>query len=105
MHSLLPLHVRAGKIHWRNTLEQLNIVGPKSLSVCLLTSFFLGMVFTIQFIRHASRAVAADVLHPASRIPLPALCPSLRGSSPPLPRTQQHAPHRHPSAGSSRGWA
>lgn len=40
-----------GKIHWRNTLEQLNLVGPRSLGVCLLTSFFLGMVFTIQFIR------------------------------------------------------
>ena len=40
-----------GKIHWRNTLEQLNIVGPKSLGVCLLTSAFIGMVFTIQFIR------------------------------------------------------
>ncbi len=41
----------AGKVHWRNTLEQLNIVGPKSLGVCLLTSAFIGMVFTIQFIR------------------------------------------------------
>ena len=41
----------AGKVHWRNTLEQLSIVGPKSLGVCLLTSAFIGMVFTIQFIR------------------------------------------------------
>jgi hypothetical protein len=41
----------AGKIHWRNTLEQLDVVGPKSLGVCLLTSAFIGMVFTIQFIR------------------------------------------------------
>ncbi|KAL6771073.1 TGD1 [Auxenochlorella protothecoides x Auxenochlorella symbiontica] len=44
-----------GKIHWRNTLEQLNLVGPRSLGVCLLTSFFLGMVFTIQFIREFTK--------------------------------------------------
>ena len=37
-----------GKIHFRNVLEQLANVGPKSLSVCLLTSCFVGMVFTIQ---------------------------------------------------------
>lgn len=48
-----PCHpqTNAGKVHWRNTLEQLNIVGPKSLGVCLLTAAFIGMVFTIQFIR------------------------------------------------------
>ena len=37
-----------GKIHLRNVLEQLSNVGPKSLSVSLLTSCFVGMVFTIQ---------------------------------------------------------
>ena len=37
-----------GKVHMRNVLEQLSNVGPKSLSVCLLTSCFVGMVFTIQ---------------------------------------------------------
>ena len=37
-----------GKIHFRNVLEQIANVGPKSLSVCLLTSCFVGMVFTIQ---------------------------------------------------------
>ncbi|KAK9991331.1 hypothetical protein SO802_026316 [Lithocarpus litseifolius] len=35
-----------GKIHWRNTLQQLERVGPKSVSVCLLTSAFVGMAFT-----------------------------------------------------------
>jgi hypothetical protein len=32
-------------------MEQLNMVGPRSLGVCLLTAAFVGMVFTIQFIR------------------------------------------------------
>jgi ABC-type transporter Mla maintaining outer membrane lipid asymmetry permease subunit MlaE len=27
------------------------MVGPRSLGVCLLTAAFVGMVFTIQFIR------------------------------------------------------
>ena len=38
----------AGKIHWRNTYEQLKLVGPKSMGVALLTAGFVGMVFTIQ---------------------------------------------------------
>ena len=38
----------AGKIHWRNTREQLSLVGPRSLGVALLTASFVGMVFTIQ---------------------------------------------------------
>ena len=41
----------AGKVHWKNTIEQLDMVGPRSLGVCLLTAAFVGMVFTIQFIR------------------------------------------------------
>ena len=38
----------AGKIHLRNTVEQLKLVGPRSLGVALLTAGFVGMVFTIQ---------------------------------------------------------
>ncbi len=38
----------AGKIHWKNTRDQLQLVGPKSLGVALLTAGFVGMVFTIQ---------------------------------------------------------
>lgn len=45
MHAM-PCH--AGKIHWRNTMEQLKLVGPSSLGVALLTAGFVGMVFTIQ---------------------------------------------------------
>eukprot|EP00878_Enallax_costatus_P023503 GHUV01025002.1.p2 GENE.GHUV01025002.1~~GHUV01025002.1.p2 ORF type:complete len:182 (+),score=43.83 GHUV01025002.1:331-876(+) len=37
-----------GNIHWRNTRDQLQLVGPKSLGVALLTAGFVGMVFTIQ---------------------------------------------------------
>ncbi|KAL7113073.1 hypothetical protein ACP275_04G040800 [Erythranthe tilingii] len=44
-----------GKIHWKNTLQQLKRVGPKSLGVCLLTSAFVGMAFTIQFVREFTR--------------------------------------------------
>ena len=43
-----PIAICAGKIHWRNTRDQLMLVGPKSLGVALLTAGFVGMVFTIQ---------------------------------------------------------
>ncbi|XP_076940190.1 protein TRIGALACTOSYLDIACYLGLYCEROL 1, chloroplastic-like isoform X2 [Bidens hawaiensis] len=43
------------KIHWKNTLQQLERVGPKSVGVCLLTSAFVGMAFTIQFVREFTR--------------------------------------------------
>ncbi len=42
------LHFLAGKIHVRNTIEQLKLVGPRSMGVSLLTAGFVGMVFTIQ---------------------------------------------------------
>ena len=35
-------------MHWRNTADQLRLVGPRSLGVSLLTASFVGMVFTIQ---------------------------------------------------------
>lgn len=44
-----------GNIHWRNTLEQMKLVGPKSLGVALLTAGFVGMVFTIQFVREFAK--------------------------------------------------
>ena len=44
-----------GKIHLKNTLEQLEIVGPKTLGVSLLTAGFVGMVFTIQFVREFAK--------------------------------------------------
>lgn len=44
-----------GKVHWRNTLQQLERAGPRSVGVCLLTSAFVGMAFTIQFVREFTR--------------------------------------------------
>lgn len=44
-----------GKVHWRNTLQQLERVGPRSVGVCLLTAAFVGMAFTIQFVREFTR--------------------------------------------------
>lgn len=38
----------------RNTVEQLKLVGPRSLGVALLTAGFVGMVFTIQACARAS---------------------------------------------------
>lgn len=56
------VHMIQGKIHRRNTLEQMAAVGPASLSIALITAAFVGMVFTIQVAREfinfgATRAV------------------------------------------------
>lgn len=42
------VHLLMGRIHRRNTLEQMSVVGPDSLLVALITAAFVGMVFTIQ---------------------------------------------------------
>ncbi len=44
-------HLLKGKIHRRNTLEQMSVAGPESLLIALLTASFVGMVFTIQVAR------------------------------------------------------
>lgn len=44
-------HLLGGKIHRRNTLEQMAFVGPDSMFIALLTASFVGMVFTIQVAR------------------------------------------------------
>ena len=49
------LKLATGKVHLRNTHDQLQIVGPRSMGVCLLTASFVGMVFTIQFIREFTK--------------------------------------------------
>lgn len=56
------VHIIQGKIHRRNTLDQMAAVGPASLSIALITAAFVGMVFTIQVAREfinfgATRAV------------------------------------------------
>ena len=45
------IHLIAGKIHRRNTLDQMAAVGPESLLISLVTAIFVGMVFTIQVAR------------------------------------------------------
>ena len=45
------LHLLNGKIHRRNTIDQMIIVGPESLTISLVTAGFVGMVFTIQVAR------------------------------------------------------
>ena len=45
------IHLIQGKIHRRNTLEQMAVVGPDSLFIALLTAIFVGAVFTIQVAR------------------------------------------------------
>jgi ABC-type transporter Mla maintaining outer membrane lipid asymmetry permease subunit MlaE len=44
-----------GKIHWKNLFDQLKAVGPNTLGVAMLTAGFVGMVFTIQFVREFAR--------------------------------------------------
>ncbi len=44
-------HLLKAKIHRRNTLEQMSVVGPESLTIALTTAGFVGMVFTIQVAR------------------------------------------------------
>lgn len=45
------IHVLKGRIHRRNTIEQMTIVGPDSLLIALLIAATVGMVFTIQVAR------------------------------------------------------
>ncbi|MEQ9235029.1 MlaE family lipid ABC transporter permease subunit [Coleofasciculus sp. E2-BRE-01] len=45
------VHLLGGKIYRRNTLEQMAVVGPDSLTIALITSTFIGAVFTIQVTR------------------------------------------------------
>lgn len=44
-------HLLKSRIHRRNTLEQMNVVGPESLTISVVTAAFVGMVFTIQVAR------------------------------------------------------
>ena len=45
------VHLLKARINRRNTLEQMAVVGPDSLSIALITAAFVGMVFTIQVAR------------------------------------------------------
>ncbi|MBW4637845.1 MAG: MlaE family lipid ABC transporter permease subunit [Gloeocapsa sp. UFS-A4-WI-NPMV-4B04] len=45
------IHLLRGKIHRRNTIDQMAVAGPESLLIALVTAAFVGMVFTIQVTR------------------------------------------------------
>ncbi|MEQ8756825.1 MlaE family lipid ABC transporter permease subunit [Coleofasciculus sp. G1-WW12-02] len=45
------VHLLGGKIHRRNTLDQMAVVGPDSLTIAMITASFIGAVFTIQVTR------------------------------------------------------
>lgn len=60
------VHLFQGKIHRRNTLEQLSVVGPESLAIILLTATTIGMVFTVEvaaeFLRFGVGSAVGGVL-------------------------------------------
>ncbi|MGG6269586.1 MlaE family lipid ABC transporter permease subunit [Leptolyngbya sp. AN03gr2] len=45
------VHLLSGRIHRRNTIEQMATAGPESLLIALVTAMFVGAVFTIQVSR------------------------------------------------------
>lgn len=47
----ITVHLLRGKVHGRNTTEQMAMVGPGSLGISMLTAVTVGMVFTIQVAR------------------------------------------------------
>jgi phospholipid/cholesterol/gamma-HCH transport system permease protein len=54
------------KLHWRNTVEQMSMVGTESLLITLVTASFVGGVFTIQvakeFINFGAQQAIGGVL-------------------------------------------
>jgi len=56
------VHLLRGKIHRRNTIEQMATVGPDSLFIALLTAIFVGAVFTIQVAREFINFGAGNII-------------------------------------------
>ncbi len=56
------IHILQGKIHQRNTREQMAAVGPDSLFIALLTAIFVGAVFTIQVAREFINFGAGNIV-------------------------------------------
>jgi len=56
------VHLLRGRIHWRNTLEQMAAVGPDSVFIALLTAIFVGAVFTIQVAREFINFGAGNIV-------------------------------------------
>jgi phospholipid/cholesterol/gamma-HCH transport system permease protein len=62
----VTVHLLAGKIHRRNTIEQMVIVGTESLLIALLAATFVGMGFSLQisqeFINYGASGAVGGVL-------------------------------------------
>jgi phospholipid/cholesterol/gamma-HCH transport system permease protein len=56
------VHLVRGKIHRRNTLEQMAAVGPDSVFIALVTAIFVGAVFTIQVAREFINFGAGNII-------------------------------------------
>ncbi len=56
------LHILRGRIHYRNTVEQMAAAGPASLLIVAVASIFVGAVFTIQVAREFLRFGASGVV-------------------------------------------
>jgi phospholipid/cholesterol/gamma-HCH transport system permease protein len=56
------IHLLKGKIHQRNTIDQMAVAGPESLLIALVTAAFVGMVFTIQVTREFINFGAASAV-------------------------------------------
>ncbi|MCU0525375.1 MAG: MlaE family lipid ABC transporter permease subunit [Elainella sp. Prado103] len=60
------VHLLQGRIHRRNTIDQLTVVGPESLGIVLLTAATIGMVFTVEvageFLRFGLGSAVGGVL-------------------------------------------
>lgn len=69
-----------GRIHWKNTLDQMGLIGVDSLPIALITALSVGMVFTLQianeFIRYGATSVIGGV---ASMAIVRELGPTLTG--------------------------
>ena len=66
------------RFHWRNTLEQMSVVGTESLLITLITAAFVGAVFTIQVAREfinfgAQQAIGGILAIALSRELIPVL--------------------------------
>lgn len=56
------IHLLTRRIHRRNTLDQMAVVGPESLMIALVTAGFVGAVFTIQVAREFINLGAANTV-------------------------------------------
>jgi phospholipid/cholesterol/gamma-HCH transport system permease protein len=62
--------VLTGRVHWRNTFEQMAFIGVGSLPIALLTGLSVGMVFTLQIANEFIRFGATSVIGGVSAIAL-----------------------------------